>query len=96
MGKLTDKFIGLDYYGEQVSLNYRGDQYYKTRFGATLSLITIFLLIVFTYKNGLKLVQRQSPDVSVTEIILDLTNDDTTYDLHHDHFTPIIETSYFD
>ena len=53
-----EKFIGIDWYGEQVALNYRGDQQYKTRFGAALSLITICLLIVFTYKNGLKLVQR--------------------------------------
>ena len=77
MGKLTDKFIGLDQYGEPITLNYRGDSTYKTRFGATLSLITIFLLIVFTYKNGLKLVLRQSPNVSVTEVIIDMQNDDT-------------------
>ena len=96
MGKLTDKFIGLDQYGEQVSLNYRGEGAYKTRCGASLSLVTIFLLLVFTYKNGLKMVHRDSPSVTITNVVLDISNDDTTYDLHHDHFTPIIETSYLD
>ena len=96
MGRLTDKFIGLDQYGEQVSLNYRGEGTYKTRCGASLSLITIFLLLVFTYKNGLKMVNRESPSVTITDVVLDISNDDTAYDLHHDHFTPIIETSYID
>ena len=47
MGILTDKFIGLDSYGVPVTVNYRGDDTYKTRFGAMLSIITLTLLTIF-------------------------------------------------
>ena len=64
-----------------VTVNYRGDSEYKTRFGAMLSLISFVLLTAFAIKNGQKLIYRESPQITVTEEIMDYANDDSTFNL---------------
>ena len=92
MQTLRDKFIGLDAYGENVSVNYRGESFYKTRFGASLSLVTLLLLLVFAFKNGQKLIFRESPQITVTREILDLANDETSYNLKEAGVVIVFET----
>ena len=81
MQTLNEKFIGLDTYGVPVTVNYRGDDTYKTRFGALLSLLSYFLLISFAIERGTMLAQRSSPSITVTTEIIDYANDDTQYNL---------------
>lgn len=92
MQTLDDKFINLDNYGVPIGVNYRGNDTYKTRFGALLSLFSIVLLVAFGIKNGQKLIHRQSPQITVTNEVIDYANDDTAYKLEEQDVTVIFET----
>ena len=94
MQTLDEKFIGLDTYGVPVSVNYRGDDTYKTRFGALLSLISYFLLISFAIRKGIDLLDKSSPSISITNEVIDYANDDTQYNLLDQSASIIIETNY--
>ena len=81
MGYLKDKFIGLDMFGVPVTVNYRGESSYNTRFGAFLSLISWFLLIAFAIEQGIVLVNRQNPQITVLNEVTDLSDTDADYNL---------------
>ena len=61
MQTLDDKFVALDSYGVPISLNYRGRDNYKTRFGALMSIIMLIMLLVFAVNNGRQLITRSNP-----------------------------------
>ena len=78
---LDDKFVSLDSYGVPISVKYRGYDTYRTRCGAFLSLISLILVLTYGYKNGKKLLLKESPTITVTNEIIDYYNDDIHYEL---------------
>ena len=94
MQTLDEKFIGLDTYGVPVTVNYRGEDTYKTRFGALLSLLSYFLIISFAVEKGVMLVERNSPSITVTTEVIDYANDGTLYNLLEQSSSILLETNY--
>ena len=92
MGFLTDKFVGLDSYGTPVTVNYRGDDTYKTRTGALLSIITGSLLLIFGIEKAIQLTMRNNPQITITTEVIDYANDETPFDLHKEDFSVVAET----
>ena len=90
---LHDKFVGLDSYGVPVTVNYRGSDTYRTRCGAFLSLISLVILFTYGYKNGKKLLLKESPTITVTNEVIDYYNDDTNYELKEQGVTIILQAS---
>ena len=91
MNYIDDKFIGLDMYGTPISVNYRGESSYNTRFGALLSLISWFLLIAFAIDQGIELVNRQNPQITILNEVTEIVDDDTEYNLKDNQFILILD-----
>jgi hypothetical protein len=47
--KMLKKLIGLDLYGEAVGINYRGSDVYKTVPGALATLLSLSVLIYYSF-----------------------------------------------
>ena len=73
--------MGWDHYGVPIGVNYRGNDSYKTRLGALLSIICNLLVLQFAIERGGKLIFREGPQITVTNEIIDYANDETPYDL---------------
>ena len=53
------KFIKkLDIYGHEVSMNYRGDEAYRTKFGGFFSLVTFVLIIINVTKLAINFIDK--------------------------------------
>ena len=48
MGKIADFFVGLDIFGHQIRVNYKGEDSFKTGLGAICTL-TAYVLMVFNF-----------------------------------------------
>jgi hypothetical protein len=49
--KLLKKFIDLDMYGEPVGINYRGSDVYKTLPGACVTLLSLAVIIYYSFNK---------------------------------------------
>ena len=47
MTKCKEKFRKLDVYGQRIELTYRGQNRYSTEFGASATIFTLIILLVF-------------------------------------------------
>lgn len=54
----------MDIYGEPISLTYKGQSTYKTRLGATFTLILFTVLISYSLYRTYVLFNRINPDIS--------------------------------
>ena len=71
-----DLFKRVDLYGKPVSVNFRHKNFYQTRFGALLSILTaIFILTYFSIQLD-KLVARRNPDVMSNTVLGDMASGD--------------------
>ena len=48
LATFSSLLVGLDIYGHQVGVHYKGDDAYRTKFGGMLSLITYVLVFIQT------------------------------------------------
>ena len=61
--KKTQKYItGYDQFGVPITVNYKGDDTYKTFFGAICTICVIILMLMFTFDAFDKMVNRTDPD----------------------------------
>ena len=51
--KLVDHLVGYDIYGHQVGINYRGDNFYRTKLGTFFTLVT-YVLIIFNVLSSIQ------------------------------------------
>ncbi|CDW73538.1 UNKNOWN [Stylonychia lemnae] len=72
--KFQKEFRSLDWFGQTVSLTYKGDDTYKTNFGAAISFILIVILSGFAGYKGAVLINQSSPEATKTSLIQDLKN----------------------
>ena len=49
---MTDIVKNRDIYGHPITLNYKGDDTYKTCVGGTLSMVLLFMVAVYTFLKG--------------------------------------------
>ena len=64
MNTLTKFFVSFDGYGNPVTVNYRGDDTYKTCLGALCTLIVKSFLLVFLGTALLELASYKDPQIS--------------------------------
>jgi hypothetical protein len=72
-GFIGNKFKGLDIYGESVSLTYKGDSVYKTKFGAFITFIIYLTVISFGAYRTIRLFKRINPDMATLNFMRDLS-----------------------
>ena len=64
-----------DRFGQPVTINYRGDDTFRTTWGATLSLAQKILILILTVRGVLDLFSHQDPNITQYKIY-DKRNDD--------------------
>ena len=61
--KKTQKYItGYDQFGVPITVNYKGEDTYKTFLGALCTISVITLMMFFVYQSFDKMVNRTDPD----------------------------------
>lgn len=64
-GKIVKSFVKfVDFYGEPVTVNYKGSSQYQTKLGAFFSLITLGMVIGYSYTRFNNLYYRLNPNIS--------------------------------
>ena len=56
---VTDSIKGRDIYGQPISLNYKGDDTFKTVPGGLLSMLLLFLIIAYAFLKGKYMVDKE-------------------------------------
>jgi len=57
----------MDLYGQEFSLNYRGDETFKTYHGAIFSILVVIFVVNHTLVNLIRLIDRKNPEVFAHE-----------------------------
>ena len=61
--KKTSKYLtGYDWFGIPITVNYDGDDTYKTFFGFICTFMVIILMIFYVYQSTSQLINREEPD----------------------------------
>jgi len=61
--KATRKYVTTyDSFGIPITVNYKGEDTYKTFFGALCSIIVLILMLSFVYQGFTKMLNRTDPD----------------------------------
>lgn len=80
--KIKEKFKSIDYFGQNVTFTWNGDDQFKTTFGASISLILMIILLAYGLSTLVAVVERQSPTITTTSMQRDNSDDSisTPYD----------------
>ena len=62
-------FKKIDMYGVSFSLTTFGQENFKTNFGAFLTIVTFFIIVIFTYFFGTDFWHNQNPNIITTDTI---------------------------
>ena len=52
-----------DIYGNDIKLKFQGNSQVKSSFGGILSILTIFIALLFTWVVGQELILRENPNI---------------------------------
>ena len=80
MKNLTKKFTNIDNFGENISINYKGNSEYKTVLGAIFTLLLYVFITIITFWGIIEVFEYQDPQIS-QYTLYDLRNDNTEYNL---------------
>lgn len=67
--RFTDVFKNIDFFGQTVSMTWKGEDKFKTTFGAAVTLVLIGVLIAFTVFKAKDLFNRLNPSVTKTTLL---------------------------
>ena len=67
--RLTNFLVSFDSYGEAISMNYRGNTFFKTGLGSLLTLALKSFLLVFLTTECIKLFTYKNPQITQYIII---------------------------
>lgn len=70
-------FKGIDMYGEQIGITYKGGGQFKTKVGAAVSLAIIVILCVYFGYLLFLMITRQQTIVASSEFVLDLNMEES-------------------
>ncbi len=70
--KFGRMFKNIDIYGEQISLTYKGENAYKTKLGAVVTMFLVLILVTYGTYRFYVLSNRINPDVSKKAKYIDL------------------------
>ena len=62
--KARKKITSYDFFGQTINVNYKGEDTYKSFFGAICSLLIVILILSFTIQGASRLFNREEPDRS--------------------------------
>ena len=74
MHTILQKFKSLDGFGEQVTVNYRGENTYQTVPGAVLTLMTFMLVTAYSGFQITQLKTMSNPDINVFDRSIDASD----------------------
>ena len=81
---------GLDRYGQPVTVNYQGEDTYKTKTGGILTILVYALVATYTVLKANQLVLRDNPNVTSTTEFVNYETDTTTYNLEQNNLEAVI------
>ena len=88
--KFTTFFRSFDKFGEPVKLLYKGEDTYKTKFGALLSIVLNSIVLAYLVKKGLELATKGNSNIQVFEKFTTRTIDDKSYNFNECGFKPVL------
>ena len=56
----------MDFFGKPIMFTFRGQETYQTWFGATVSLLSLLIILVFISMRQLKLFSKDDPFFAMT------------------------------
>lgn len=75
--KKTQKYVtSYDSFGVPITVNYKGDDTYKTLFGAICTLFVVALMLFYSYSGIVQLVERTEPDRTSYKMSVSRDKDD--------------------
>ena len=74
--KVKKKVTSYDIFGTPVTVNFKGEDTYKTLFGAIVSLSLAALMLYYTWIMFGKMVDRSDPDLTSYKLVNSRTEDD--------------------
>ena len=90
--RFTTYLRSFDKFGEPVKLLYKGEDTYKTKFGAILSIVLNSIVLVYLAKKGLELATKGNSNIQVLEKYTTRSIDDRSYNFEECGFKPVIAT----
>jgi len=91
MVKRFSQFLrSFDKFGEPVKMLYKGEDTYKTKLGAILSLLLNTVVLVYLVKKGIALVTKSDSAIQVLEKYTSRSVDNNTYNFSDCQFKPFI------
>ena len=79
MRKLAEKFRGLDIYGHRVTLHYKGEDSYKTYFGALCTIISSIIILFYFLTIVKATIEGTNKNHLTTDVFLDRIDIDPLY-----------------
>ena len=67
--KTRNYLTGYDWFGIPITVNYKGEDTYKTFFGFICSFMVAVLMMAYTYQSLIRLVNRDEPDRSSYKLV---------------------------
>ena len=74
--KARKKITSYDFFGIPIAVNYKGEDTYKSFFGAICSFFIVILILAFTIQGASRLFNRDEPDRSSYRLTNSRTADD--------------------
>ena len=71
---MSDRFKGIDWFGQTIQLTYKGEDSYKTMLGASVSFLLILLLLGFSIFKAYYLFSRFNPEVTKISLLRDMSD----------------------
>ena len=65
-----DSYKSIDMFGQSVTFTWKGENQFKTSFGATVSLVLMIVLGVYTLYKAIQVFDRTNPNVSMSTNIM--------------------------
>lgn len=71
---MKDRCKGIDQFGQTIHLTYKGDDSYKTLFGAFVSFILILILLAFFIFKAYNMFKYIDPQITKVSLIRDMND----------------------
>jgi hypothetical protein len=65
-------FKNFDMYGEPITLQYKGEDKYKTNVGACVSILLLIMILAYSLSKGLIFYHKADPDMNTLNYARDL------------------------
>ena len=86
MGKFSKWLRSLDRFGQSPKLLYKGQDSYKTKLGAVITLCITLFVMTFSGQKIIRLATKSQPNTSMTESFENTTENFTKYNLNQNNF----------